>query len=264
MSHFTVMVIGDNPEDQLQPYHEYECTGIRDEYVKFVPAEEPMAKLEAEYEGYKEEYESFGDFLQEYHGYILENGLWGRVTNPNARWDWYVLGGRWRGFLVTKDGEQVDQALLKDIDFEAMRRADRDEAIERYTKLEKACSGSIPRLEKTWEQVRSEIEDINEAREYYHNQDSVKTFKAATSKLKIWADLEDYQITKEEYGQKAYDKAVMTFAVVKDSQWYEKGKMCWFACVADEKEADDWTAEFNKLLAGLPGDTLISVYDCHI
>lgn len=26
MSHFTVLVIGDDPELQLAPYHEYECT----------------------------------------------------------------------------------------------------------------------------------------------------------------------------------------------------------------------------------------------
>jgi hypothetical protein len=33
MSHFAVLVIGDDIEKQLQPYHEYECTGINDEYV---------------------------------------------------------------------------------------------------------------------------------------------------------------------------------------------------------------------------------------
>ena len=29
MSHFTVMVIGPDIADQLQPFHEFECTGIR-------------------------------------------------------------------------------------------------------------------------------------------------------------------------------------------------------------------------------------------
>ena len=33
MSHFSVMVIGGNVEEQLQPYHEFECTGINDQYV---------------------------------------------------------------------------------------------------------------------------------------------------------------------------------------------------------------------------------------
>lgn len=33
MSHFSVMVIGDDPEKQLAPYHEFECTGVNDEHV---------------------------------------------------------------------------------------------------------------------------------------------------------------------------------------------------------------------------------------
>jgi hypothetical protein len=33
MSHFTVLVVGDNPEEQLAPYHEFECTGYDDEYI---------------------------------------------------------------------------------------------------------------------------------------------------------------------------------------------------------------------------------------
>lgn len=36
MSHFSVMVIGENPEAQLAPFHEFECTGHVDEYVKSV------------------------------------------------------------------------------------------------------------------------------------------------------------------------------------------------------------------------------------
>lgn len=34
MSHFVAVVIGDNPEAQLAPYHEFECTGRNDEFVK--------------------------------------------------------------------------------------------------------------------------------------------------------------------------------------------------------------------------------------
>jgi hypothetical protein len=33
MSHFVVLVIGDNVEQQLAPYHEFECTGRDDQYV---------------------------------------------------------------------------------------------------------------------------------------------------------------------------------------------------------------------------------------
>jgi hypothetical protein len=33
-------------------------------------------------------------------------------TNPNAKWDWYVIGGRWRGFFPLKPGVDYDEAAL--------------------------------------------------------------------------------------------------------------------------------------------------------
>jgi len=36
MSHFTVLVIGNNVDEQLAPYHEFECTGHNDEYIQNV------------------------------------------------------------------------------------------------------------------------------------------------------------------------------------------------------------------------------------
>lgn len=47
MSHFTVLVIGPDVEAQLQPFHEFECTGTDDEYVKDVDKTE---EARAEYE----------------------------------------------------------------------------------------------------------------------------------------------------------------------------------------------------------------------
>lgn len=34
MSHFTVLVVGDDVEHQLAPYHEFECTGVDNEFVQ--------------------------------------------------------------------------------------------------------------------------------------------------------------------------------------------------------------------------------------
>lgn len=40
MSHFSVLVIGENVTEQLQPYHEFECTGTDDKYVQDVDVTE--------------------------------------------------------------------------------------------------------------------------------------------------------------------------------------------------------------------------------
>lgn len=39
--------------------------------------------------------------------------------NPDSKWDWYIIGGRWAGSLVLKTGENVDFARFKDIDYDA-------------------------------------------------------------------------------------------------------------------------------------------------
>ena len=41
-------------------------------------------------------------------------------------------------------------------------------------------------------------------------------------------------------------------------------KMGWFAVVSDEKDEDAWVEEVKQLLASLPPDTLLTMYDCHI
>ena len=45
MSHFSVLVIGENVDEQLAPYHEFECTGEDNQYVQPIDrTEEARAK----------------------------------------------------------------------------------------------------------------------------------------------------------------------------------------------------------------------------
>lgn len=39
--------------------------------------------------------------------------------NKDSKWDWYEIGGRFENFFILKNGEFSDQALKKDIDWEA-------------------------------------------------------------------------------------------------------------------------------------------------
>ena len=55
-----------------------------------------------------------------------------------------------------------------------------------------------------------------------------------------------------------------TFAIVTpDGQWFEKGKMGWWACVSNEKDAERWRAEFTEILSAFP-DARVVQLDCHI
>lgn len=279
MSHFTVLVIGENPEKQLKPY---------DENIK-VPEYEtgkvPQSEIDSMVEHYVKTkgYQLLNDFEDMYkkHGRDWNGGSWRKHTdgtwheystyNPNSQWDWYLLGGRWTGFFKLKKGVAgkigkpgvmtenaklgyANQALKKHIDFDLMRKEAAEHAADDYDKAMKLF-GDKP-VQESWGSVRDRIKDIEHARAFYNNQVRCKT-------PGIW-DADKYLINREQFIQNASDNAISTFAVIKDGKWYEKGDMRWFGVVLDEKEQTAWNGEFKALIDDLSEDTLLSVYDCHI
>ena len=56
----------------------------------------------------KQLYPDFDVYCDEYRGFVKnEDGCWGYTHNPNAKWDWWVIGGRFPGGLLVKK-ELVD------------------------------------------------------------------------------------------------------------------------------------------------------------
>ena len=50
-----------------------------------------------------------------------ETGRCGYWQNPNARWDWYVIGGRWGGQLRLKGGGVGNVAKVSDVVADGLR-----------------------------------------------------------------------------------------------------------------------------------------------
>ena len=106
MSHFTVMVIGENPEEQLAPYQENNMGDCPQEFLEFNDETERLTKSWEELtDEERSEFNSFEEFAKD-EGYYENEGKFGYWENYNARWDWYVLGGRWSGFLKLKEGAE--------------------------------------------------------------------------------------------------------------------------------------------------------------
>lgn len=65
-------------------------------------------------------------------GYELdENDNLLSTYNPNSKWDWYCVGGRWNGFLVLKERKEdgsiieVNEAYFNEIDWDYMKEWNR-------------------------------------------------------------------------------------------------------------------------------------------
>lgn len=281
MSHFTVLVIGENVKEQLAPYSENleveayktECYCARSRKYKYVNKKLKEEGLDIEVfrekfwkipEDDRPKWEVFiKDFIdrdnelkaseevakigpdpecEDCHG----TGLMETTRNPKSKWDWYSMGGRWSGFFKVKPGKNgelgrpgvfenkpaegyVDQIRKGDIDFIGMYEDREKELKERYD-----------------EAVSKHLEGKSK------------------SDIKFMSGV-DLKTPKDEFIEKRMSKnLIMTFAVVKDGKWYERGDMGWWGIVSDEKEEGVWEQEFEKLIEGLPDDTLLTVVDCHI
>lgn len=150
-------------------------------------------------------------------------------TNPNAKWDWWVVGGRWSGMLLTNRGQWVNQCKIREIDFEAMRQKKEDSARKEYASAHAIIAGrEIPK----WSDYSERFEDIDKAREEYGSLSVIKDWRASQGPFD---SIEDYAVSEDEYVLKARRSAGKTFAIVKDGVWYERGSMGWWGCVSDEK-----------------------------
>lgn len=107
---------------------------------------------------------SFDKFIESCNLVKTNDGRFGRINNPNKRFDWYEMGGRWPGELILKkgiksgqrgtaseiassefkksayqpiDGQLVaDQAEIKDIDWEKMKEIQTAIANENWIRMQ--------------------------------------------------------------------------------------------------------------------------------
>lgn len=311
MSHFTVLVVTKTFETEeleaaLQPFHEYECTDIDDEYVIDVDKTEEVekwlvetlfvgkdeaGKLDYHYtadkaahvckeftemtrrEFYELDKRDIEDEIKDWFGYKKREGKYYQHTNPNAKWDWWIVGGRWTGFFDLKPGKvgelgrpgvmtpnpengRFDRALKKDIDFDHMKKTEGEKAEREWDKAQAIIDG---REFKTWGECREANENPQDAREAYGSQQVIKDFREAFGPFN---DIEKYCIPKEEFVRSAQASAYSTFAVLMDGEWKERGSMGWWGIVTDGK--DNWEGDFLDLMDSIPEDAVLTVVDCHI
>ncbi|AOY94307.1 hypothetical protein BKK79_35970 [Cupriavidus sp. USMAA2-4] len=300
MSHFAVMVIGENVEQQLQPFHEFECTGTNDQFVQNVDitanvqsAIDEGETLEGALDYYglgertiedESQAETQGDQASHMYGYaVVKDGKLIKAvdrTNPNKKWDWWTIGGRWSGFLKLKAGRagllgkrgalgscaddgpgRADVVRKGDIDFDGMRDAAGQKAADRWATAAAASNGETW---LTWDHVRDVLHagDIAAARDAYNAQEVMKAVAKALGNP--WDGVDEYLTPRDQYIQQARDGATVLYAVLKDGEWIARGDMGWFGFSNDHASESDWNRKVNELLDGLPDDTTITVVDCHI
>ena len=291
MSHFTVIVIGGFIEQQLAPYDESISVSpyFTEESGWYVEKGKELAKerdydpdvLENLVKALNEEYDDESPFC-------IVDGKFGRMTtyNPNSKWDWYTIGGRWRGFFPLKPGieynplnlgesgifeqlnesdyakdRRVDIAQKCQIDFESARNSAEQDGRELFKKWRIIFQEHGK--PKSWESIRESNENIHFARELYGNQPAIIK---ARDELRFFMScpVELIGFDEEAYIQKCRNSALVPYAIVKNGEWYAQGEMGWWGMSNDDMTNEEWSAKIQDLYQSLSDETLLTLVDCHI
>lgn len=240
-----------SPWDKAFLKEEKEFGSTRDDYLIPPDCKEVLVS-------YKELYPTFEQYMRDCCGYNEpdpETGRFGYWENPNARWDYWLIGGRFRGLLKASRGykadpsweflmgdgslkpmdepDRYDQAQIKDIDF-TMDQALYDKAIrfwEVYVDGEPLKEGEDP-----------EGMDSYYRPEYYR----------------------DFYGTKEAFAKERASFQPWAF-VTPDEGWQQKGQMGWWATHDGSQESFQTFSEaWEHVLANIDPEYFITIVDCHI
>lgn len=286
MSHFSVAVFhreDQSVEDLLAPYDE---SIVVAPYIKYT-REQAIAKTRKDIENYKnglyakylanpEEYakncsnEGHLEYLREGFPKKLnwtdeecyedvaswydeedkdEEGNLYSTYNPNSKWDWYSIGGRFPGMLKSKNGKhgegsafnpnprvsgEFDSARVGDIDFSMDMDA--------YNKAIRYWEVVVEK--QPLREGENEKDFFNWYRDGYY---------------------EEYYRDKETYAKIC--ASCNTYAVVlPNGRWYEKGEMGWWGMSSETgDESLDWDLHYKeRFIDTADPDWILTIVDCHI
>ena len=260
MSHFIVGVIVKELEDlekALAPYQENNMGDCPEEFLEFFDREDDIGEEYATSEEAKN-YGSLEEFAEGFYGYgevDEKTGRYGYWENPNAKWDWYMVGGRWHSQLIVDSKVEdfitgsrswasnddapsivgfrhVDGARIKDIRFDEMEKESKKMWEESWKKYKKGLKeGKLPK----------------ESLDFIH-------------------DVPPNITTKKDYlASKNFSFSIYA-VITADGVWHGCGEMGWFAMSFEsEDEKEIWEKTYmDRFIKSANPDHYLIIVDCHI
>ena len=247
---------------------------------------------------FKEIYGTLENFVKKHHGYNSHNGQWGHFMNPNAKWDWWVLGGRWIGSLPVKpnaigcmdsetikshekypdmygpvpDKQAVDFCRVGDFDFDIYEKEalkDIDGFIEKYDELKL--------IENKQNLTEAEVKFRNDnfffsetlaklgIRKLINNEDGTPVMDGDYQKFSDPV-FEDVAFDKQYLLDRMHLFTFSTYAILtENNEWIAPGEMGWFGISNDAiNDYDAFKKGYKDIALKGPDNTIIAIIDCHI
>ena len=239
MSHFTVMVFGEDPEGQLAPYNEnlgeecqdpkwdwYLLGGRWSGFFKAKDSQKQMLGTPGVFDNVPAP--GYADALEK-----------GNIDLEGMRADW-----------IKSYGEKYDDITA------TIRRWMHDNV----------NSWEFPPEPKPWSYYNNLPLPIEERRELYNKSESyIANLRQAGYFFWNEDPIEDYwRKSKDEYLETVLKDCMIPYAYVKDGEWFGRGEMGWFGTSTSNMEYDEYLKGFWDDFNALPDDTMVYLYDCHI
>lgn len=200
----------------------------------------------------------------------IVDGKFTRISdyNPEARWDWYDLGGNYEGYIPSKlSAKGVNVSRKADIDFEGAEKVALAKAEVEYRKFEELTAGLVPGL--TYEEILDEINpDLPEvsrkraAGAQYREDPWVKAVCKMMGRFNLNAH-EYFFIDKggkEAFLENAANGAFSSFALLSgDDEWFETGRG-----YLAESSAAEWNTLFSEQIEHSEPESWFLIYEIHI
>lgn len=212
------------------------------------------------------------------------------TLNPERKWDYWRIGGRWRNYFVAReavpnlirserswdspaegpvvDRLRVDGGPIGSLDFDVMRDEWAATQLARFDRWREIVAehGEPP----AWRDLMG-LRDLGEmdmdtARRTYNTHPAI--VEARNADISGWGEgpEEEFGTTREEFERLARLAAVPSYALVTlDGEWMAPGQMGWFGMSSDEAgEREAYRIEANRYLESLDPSVLLVVLDLHI
>lgn len=158
-----------------------------------------------------------------------ENGNELSTYNPNSKWDWYSIGGRWDGYFLNKEGNTTNVEKISEV---------------------------------VWD---GSDEDKEKAKRFWEIIVEGKPLKEGEKRPFTWYN-EKYYLdryhTKEEYAERV-TRTCPYSVVTPEGEWVAPGEMHWFSSTETDEQQKEYEEWFSKFIAEHQ-DCYITLVDCHI
>jgi hypothetical protein len=314
MSHFTVLVVTKvEPTDEdgselstlmepyaedreVEPYWTDEADSFETWWDRKYHVDEGHVPADVTFEGLMAFFKSEGDGDQLYR--LTADGKVERQTtyNPDSKWDYYRIGGRWSGRLKLKPDaltgrvaakswdspegtpEGVDVARKGDVDLEGMRDAAATAANARWDALETVLAvHGTPQTFAEIAQKQGVVLDyrdpafdkdaVQPVRDEYNGQGAIEALRK--SDLVGFMDSYDESFhghTRESYVAEHRAGMVPAYAFLSaETEWLAPGEMGWFGMSSDNRASRlEYYDKVNAIVDAAPDDAWLVMLDCHI